>query len=60
MKNLPLTLLVLVWLQLLSFNLSAKKTEGRFTLKEGDWFEVQVDPKDKSKDGAKTIRREDQ
>jgi hypothetical protein len=42
MKNLKFTLLFLVWLQLLSFNLMAQNAEGRFNLKEGDWFEVQV------------------
>lgn len=59
MKNLLLTLLILVWLQLLSFNLSAQKPEGRFNLKEGDWFEVQVDQKNKSADLSKAITAKD-
>jgi hypothetical protein len=59
MKNLTLTLLVLVWLQLLSFNLPAKNSEGRFNLKEGDWFEVQVEQNEKSTDGSKMLRRKE-
>ena len=31
------------WLLLLSSNLNAQNTEGLFRLKEGDWFEVQVE-----------------
>jgi len=42
MKNLTFTLL-LGWLLVFTTNLFAQKTEGRFNLKEGDWFEVQVE-----------------
>jgi two-component sensor histidine kinase len=42
MKKTKITL-ILGWLLLLSSNLSAQKSEGRFNLKEGDWFEVQVE-----------------
>jgi len=42
MKKTTFTLL-LGWLLLLSTNLIAQNTEGRFRLKEGDWFEVQVE-----------------
>jgi two-component sensor histidine kinase len=42
MKNQTFTIL-LGWLLFLSSNLIAQKSEGRFRLKEGDWFEVQVE-----------------
>lgn len=41
MKKLSITLL-LGWLLLLSSNLNAQNREGLFNLKEGDWFEMQV------------------
>lgn len=41
MKKQTFTLL-LGWLLFLSANLIAQNTEGRFALKEGDWFEVQI------------------
>ncbi|MGE5458078.1 MAG: sensor histidine kinase, partial [Methanococcaceae archaeon] len=42
MKKHTFTLL-LGWLLLLTFNLKAQNNEGLFRLKEGDWFEVQID-----------------
>jgi len=42
MKKQTFTLL-LGWLLFLSTNLVAQNTEGRFGLKEGDWFEIQVE-----------------
>lgn len=42
MKQHTITLL-LGWLLLLSANLIAQNKEGRFKLKEGDWFEVAVE-----------------
>lgn len=41
MKKTTITLL-LGWLILLSTNLFAQNSEGRFALKEGDWFEMQL------------------
>jgi hypothetical protein len=42
MKNQKFTIL-LGWILFLSSNLFAQNSEGRFRLKEGDWFEVQVE-----------------
>jgi len=42
MKNYTFTIL-LGWLLFQSCNLFAQNTEGRFRLKEGDWFEMQVE-----------------
>jgi len=40
MKNHTLTIL-LSWLLFLCSNLNAQNPEGRFALKEGDWFEME-------------------
>ena len=42
MKKHTFTLLI-GWLLLMTSNLMAQNTEGRFKLKEGDWFEVAVE-----------------
>jgi len=58
MKNLTFTLL-LGWLLLFTTNLFAQNAEGRFNLKEGDWFEVQVEQKNKPTDLSKAIATKD-
>ena len=42
MKKTKITLII-GWLFFLSASLFAQNTEGRFKLKEGDWFEIQVE-----------------
>jgi hypothetical protein len=42
MKKTKITLII-GWLLFLCSNLFAQNTEGRFKLKEGDWFEVEVE-----------------
>jgi len=42
MKKLTFTIL-LGWLLFISSNLNAQNPEGRFALKEGDWFEIEVE-----------------
>ena len=58
MKNYTFTLL-LGWMLFLSSNLFAQNAEGRFRLKEGDWFEVQVEQKDTSNSKSITIAKKD-
>ncbi|HPB05227.1 MAG TPA: hypothetical protein PKX60_03220, partial [Prolixibacteraceae bacterium] len=58
MKNLTFTLL-LGWLLLFTTNLFAQNAEGRFNLKEGDWFEVQVEQKNKPTDLSKAFATKD-